>query len=259
MTLLNFLLGLAIFFGFCVIFWLYQRKQTKKAHIHVEVTEPQEQKKSRLALAASVASAKMAVGKIKPHFKGTFGVCVAVILFGAALLVWAEPTAAKYLWIVPVLIATTFLMVKVANTIKNEFMRGVIYVAIGLPVLLFVGPKLPGSTPALPIPYTQGQLAELARLRQACPGQKVDFTYTPVYQVVNRSQCFVYYWIGQNEIYVQDAQGNEHGPYCNRSGCADPKITYEIRAFRSARGTFVGQIKKDPDYSTLSFYYADTQ
>jgi len=194
---------------------------------------------------------------IKPYLNGTFGVCVWVILFGAACLLYAVPGSAGYLWwITPILIAMVFLIVKVSNTVKNEFTRGVIYVVIVIAAGTVILPQLPGSTPAQPIQYTANQLNELDQLHRACPGEKVNFEYLPTHQVVNRSQCFVHFWADKNnEIYVQDAQGNEHGPYCERPGCINATISYEIRAVRSGQGRFIGQIKKDPDYSTLSFYY----
>lgn len=255
MNLANILLGIGIFGAACGIFWWAQQKPAKKTQVQAEVAEPE--KKSRLTLTTGVAGTKAIVTKIKPHFSGTFGVCVLVILFGAACLLYAVSGSADYLWwITPILIAMVFLIVKVSNTVKNEFARGVIYVVIVIVAGTVILPRLPGSTPAQPIQYTANQLNELDQLHRACPGEKVDFEYLPTYQVVNRSQCLVQFWTGDNEVYVQDAQGNERGPYCERSsGCLNAQINYEIRALRSARGRFVGHIKKNPDYKTLSFYY----
>ncbi len=256
MNLANILLGIGIFGAACGIFWWAQQKPAKKTQVQAEVAEPE--KKSRLTLTTVVAGTKTIVTKIKPHFQGTFGVSALVILFCAAGLLWAVSGSGEYLWfVVPVLLVMAFLIVKVSNTVKNEFARGVIYVVIVIVAGTVILPRLPGSTPAQPIQYTANQLNELDQLHRACPGEMVNFTFLPTYQEVNRSQCLVYWWIGQNDMYVQDAEGNEHGPYCERPGCLDPKakVTHSIRALRSARGSFVGQIKKVPDYSTLSFYY----
>ena len=256
MDLTNVLLSIAAFFAACGIFWWAQRKPAKKTQVRVEVAEPETQ--SRLTLTTGVTGAKAVISKFKPYLSGTFGVCVWVILFGAACLLSAVPGSFGYLWwITPILIAVAFLIVKVSNTVKNEFARGVIYVVIVIVAGTVILPRLPGSTPAQPIQYTANQLNELDQLHRACPGEMMNFTFLSTYQEVNRSQCLVYWWIGQNDMYVQDAEGNEHGPYCERPGCLDPKakVTHSIRALRSARGSFVGQIKKVPDYSTLSFYY----
>lgn len=195
--------------------------------------------------------------RISPHFRGTVGVCTAFILFCSLLLILAEPSAIKYVWLIPLLVAVVYLMVWVRKTVENELVRGIIYVSVVVVLAITVGPTLPGSTPARAPVYTQDQMTELARLKQKCPGEKMPFNYTEYYQIVNWSSCTFDFWIGpNNRIYIRDAQGIEHGPYCEQPECVKGRIQYEIKEVRSGGGAFWGHIKKTPDYKTLSFRYA---
>lgn len=197
-------------------------------------------------------------GYIKPHLSSTLGVWVLILLFLAGVTVHTAPdTAMKLWWLLPLGLVVVFLILR-ASTIKSSVARfvGVAAVVFGAGVLIL--PKLPGSTSGQPPKLTPDQATELDTLKKACPGVKTPFTYLPSYQTVNQSQCFVYFWTGKNKIYINDPSGKEYGPYCeDGSECLKGRITYSIRSVRSIGEEFPGYIRKDPDFSTLTFIYRE--
>ncbi len=97
---------------------------------------------------------------IRSHFRGTFGVVALAIVLCAGGLILAIPSSIFYLWfVVPVLLAMTFVMVKVRTTVGNELSRGMIYVAVVIVGGTIILPRLPGDNTQTPLapphPFTQ--------------------------------------------------------------------------------------------------------
>ena len=255
MNLANILLGIGIFGAACGIFWWAQQKPAKKTQVQAEVAEPE--KKSRLTLTTGVAGTKTIVTKIKPHFQGTFGVSALVILFCAAGLLWAVSGSGEYLWfVVPVLLVMAFLIVKVSNTVKNEFARGVIYVVIAIAAGTVILPRLPGSTPAQPPIYTPAEQAKLDAMHKACPGVKKEYTFLSTYTIIDpNGWCTPTIWAPGECIYIQNEFNTERGPFCDRPGGSS--IPNVIKAVRSASAPFVGHLQLKPSCKNIGLYCWD--
>lgn len=194
--------------------------------------------------------------RISPHFRGTVGVCTAFILFCSLLLILAEPSAIKYVWLIPLLVAVVYLMVWVRKTIENELVRGIIYVSVVVVLAITVGPTLPGSTPARPPIYTPDQLSELARMRDRCPGIKQTIVFTPVYVYIDpEGLCIPTIWMPGQCIYIRDQYNTGHGPFCETPG-ANNNIPHVIVAIRAADKPFPASLMLRPNYQRLNFRYA---
>ncbi len=235
-----------------IVFLIYTggKKEQEKVRVRAPTNSPQQ-------TAAKPGFWNSAVTKTQKVLGDGFGIWALILLFLSGAIVYTAPGMLELWWLLPLGLMVVFLILK-ASTIKSDIARigGIIAVTAG--AFFLVLPNLPGSVPGSPPRLTPSQATKLAQLKQACPGEKVPFTYTPSYQIVNQSQCFVYFWTGKNKVYISDPNGKEYGPYCeDGTECLKGRITYSIRSVRSAGAEFPGHIRKDPDFSTLTFIYRE--